>query len=769
MTQDVQTALTGAVVALPALVGALALVHPAVARRARTLGVAASAGSLLLIALLLADAAAGVRVAFDWAPQLFVRVAWRLDAATLALAGLIAGVGTLVLQFAGAYFGASEKGSRAIAWLALFEASMLGLVLADELLLLFAFWELTGLCSFFLINTDADERDDCFAGAQQAMVVTVGGALPMLLGFLYLALQTGTGSLSALVAMDLPGSVQSVAFALILPGILAKSAQIPFHFWLPGAMAAPTPISAYLHSATMVKAGLVLLLYLFPICGASVLWTAVLVPLGAATCIWGSYRALGEDDIKLLMAWSTVSQLGLMTITVGLGTDLAVRAAALYLFAHAVFKAGLFLSIGAIDRAAHSRRLSQLGGLGRRAPLLCFVVAVLAGSMAGLPPFAGFLSKELVLKKLMLADPLVHDVAVIGIVLGSIGTVAYTARFFFGCFAGAPRSDSAAAAHAPGWAFLFGPALLGALSLLGGLGAAYTDRWLVEPMSAALLGYPLDAPRLALWHGVNVPLVLSAVILTLGFLAHRFLGGRHLPPAPDWLQGPRLFDAFLAAAQAAGEACNRALAGAQPRVYFAAALGLGLAAALPLSRGLAPALVGSWDPRGGVVLVFLGAGLWLLVGLASRIGRVLALTAVGFSVALLYGFLHAPDLMLTQLLVEVLTTVFFVLALRFLGPPQPAAPSGRGLRGLRLGIAVAAGLATASVASALQALPHDGRLPDYYFRAGPAIAEGDNLVNLLLADFRGLDTLIETLVVLLAALGVVALLVGREIPRDGDR
>ena len=401
--------ITTAVVALPALVGGLLLGSARAANIARAIGVAASFGSMLLLVCLLIDGATGVAVAWQWAPELSMLVAWRLNAATLGLGIVVSGIGALVLAFAGAYFGASTKGRRAIATLCLFEASMLGLILADELLLLFTFWELTGLCSFFLIGTDADKRADTFAAAQKALLVTVGGALPMLLGFLYLIHETGTGSLSALAKLDLAPGVQTLALALILPGILTKSAQLPFHFWLPGAMAAPTPISAYLHSATMVKAGLILLLYLFPICGDSALWSGALVPLGAATCIWGSYQALRQDDVKLLMAWSTVSQLGLITITAGLGTDLAVRAALLCLLAHAVFKAGLFLAIGAIDQAAGTREISRLGGLASRAPLLCAIVAVLAGSMAGLPPFAGFLSKELVLKKLQPATEKVVD------------------------------------------------------------------------------------------------------------------------------------------------------------------------------------------------------------------------------------------------------------------------------------------------------------------------------------------------------------------------
>ncbi len=750
-------------VALPALAGALLLALPRGAGLARGLGVAASLGALLGFVALLWDGASGLAVAWEWAPALGVRVAWRLDFATLALAALVAAVGALVLHFAGAYFGGSDKGRRAIGVLCLFQASMLGLVLADDLLLLFTFWELTGLCSFFLIDTDADKRDDTFAAAQQALVVTVGGALPMLIGFVVLIHETGTGSLSALVTLDLPVPLQTLALALVLPGILTKSAQAPFHFWLPGAMAAPTPISAYLHSATMVKAGLILLLYLFPVLGDSALWSGTLVPLGAITCVWGSYRALGQDDVKLLMAWSTVSQLGLITITAGLGTDLAIRAALLHLLAHAVFKAGLFLGVGAIDHAAGTRDLSRLGGLARRTPLLCAAVAVLAGSMAGLPPFAGFLSKELVLDKLLLADTSVHDVAVLGIVLGSIGTVAYTSRFFFDTFLGRPRSDGAARAHRVGFGFLFAPALLGALSLAGGLGAGYVDRWLLEPMTAALLGVRLDVPQLALWHGINVPLILSGVILSLGFLLFWLSERRRFPGAPEAWTGPQLFERFLAGAQGAGGWCNRALAGASPRTYFALLLAFALAAALPLLGELSALAGASWDTAGAIVLGLLALALVLLVGLESKVGRILAFTAVGFAVATLYGFLNAPDLVLTQLLVEVLTTVFLLLAVRFVADREPRAGPSRAAQAVRLGFGAVAGLAVAALVVAVHQHPESALVRDYYIEAGPRLAEGQNLVNLVLADFRGLDTLVETLVVLLAGLGTIALLLGREI------
>lgn len=753
-----------AAVALPALVGAVLLALPRTAPLARALGVAGSVASLLGFVALFADGSAGVAVAWDWAPELFLRIAWRLDAATLALGALISGVGALVLHFAGAYFGPTGKGRRAIGLLAVFQSSMLGLVLADELLLLFTFWELTGLCSFFLIGTDSDKRDDTFAAAQQALVVTVAGALPMLIGFLVLIAETGTGSLSELAGRDLPLPLQTLALALILPGVITKSAQAPFHFWLPGAMAAPTPISAYLHSATMVKAGLVLLLYLFPLCGQSPLWSGLLIPLGATTCVWGAYRALGQDDVKLLMAWSTVSQLGLMAITAGLGTDLAVRAATLYLIGHAVFKAGLFLGVGAIDHAAGTRKLSELGGLGRRAPLLCAVVAVLAGSMAGLPPFAGFLSKELVLKKLLLADTSLHDIAVVGIVLGSIGTVAYTARFFFDVFAGRPRSEGAANPRPVGAGFIASPTILALLTLGMGLGARYTDRWLLEPVSAALLGYRLAVPELRLWHGVNTPLILSGLILSLGFLVYWLSERRRFPAGPAALSGPHLFERFLASAQVVGAFCNRLLAGASPSVYFAVLLFLGFAPALVLADRLAGGLASPWDPGGAIVLGLLAFGLALMVGLASKVGRVLALTAVGFAVAMLYGLLNAPDLVLTQLLVEVLTTVFFLLAVRFVADREPSPASSRLLQGMRLTFAMGMGVAVSALVVALHQTPAPTRIADYYLEAGPTVAKGLNLVNLVLSDFRGIDTLVETLVVLVAVLGSIGLLLGRELP-----
>jgi NADH:ubiquinone oxidoreductase subunit 5 (subunit L)/multisubunit Na+/H+ antiporter MnhA subunit len=723
--------------------------------RAGLIGATGSGLSLALIIWLLLERVQGVHVLWEWAPELNVVLAWRLNDGTLALAALVAFVGVLIMQFAGAYFGSSSKGQRAVAVLGLFEASMLGLILSDNLFVLFTFWELTGLCSFFLINTDADKRDDTFAAAQQALIVTVAGALPMLLGFIYLTM-IGSASLTELYALDLPVRAQTIAFLLVLPAVLTKSAQVPLHFWLPGAMAAPTPISAYLHSATMVKAGLILLIFLFPVFGGTPLWTALLVPLGGATCIWGSYRALGQDDIKLLMAWSTVSQLGLITLTLGLGTDLAIRAGILYLFAHALFKAGLFITVGGIDHAAHTRLLSSLGGLRKTTPALFWFALILCGSMAGLPPFAGFLSKELVLEKLMMVAPLVHDVAVVAIVLGSIGTVAYTARFFFGTFAGSPRSDGASNAHSPGFGFLLAPAVLAVLSLLAGLGARWIDGWFLEPVSWALVGAPIDAPQLALWHGITVPLLLTAGILTAGWFLYRQLAGRRLPAGPDAISGPVLFENFLDISRALGDRLSHAFAGASPSVYFGLVLAFGMMWSLPLYGGLGGFFASQWNIAGSLVLLVQILAIAGLILLRGRLARVLLLSVVGFTVALLYRLLHAPDVVFTQLLVEVLTAVFFALAIRFIATQESPAPIG--INSARLAVAIPVGLAGAALIFALDAQPPDARLADYYLDAAPNIAKGLNVVNVILADFRGLDTLVETVVVILAALGVGGLL-----------
>jgi len=752
-------------VAAPAMAGVAIMWRGWTSKQASALAVGATALSLVTAVGLLRLHSRGVATLRQWAPELHLEVSWRLEVATLALAILVAGVGLLVLQYAGSYFAGDQESVRTIALLAAFESAMLGLVLADNLLLLYVFWELTGLCSFFLISSGRSKGQAGLRAASQALLVTVAGGLSMLIGVVYLIAQTGTASLTALLGFDLEPAVATFALALILPAVLTKSAQVPTHFWLPGAMAAPTPVSAYLHSATMVKAGIILLLYLYPLLGQSLLWSYVLVPAGAVTCVWGSLRALGESDIKLLMAWSTVSQLGLITLTIGLGTDVAIRAAILHLFAHAVFKAGLFLTVGGIDHAAHTRSLFELGGLGRRMPLLAAVAAVLAGSMAGIPPLAGFLSKELILKKAMLAELWTHAVAIGAIVIGSIGTVAYSSRFFFEVFTGKPRSEGAAAAHPAPVGMLLAPTVLAGMTLLAGPSAGWVDRWFLEPLAFSLVGRALEVKPLSLWYGINAALVLSVVIVSVGYLIDRWLGLRFLKVRRvRWWHGAELFEALIERSQRAGVLIVRGLAGASPRLYLAFAVALGWLPGLLLAPSLATI---EWDtaaPVGTTVVLTLAVLLAFLVAVRTPLARVLILTAIGFAVAVLFRLANGPDLMLTQLLVEVLVTIFFALALAAL--PEKEIPSPRPVRSAshwgRFALSAAAGLGAAAWVAAMAGSRAESHVADFIRQEAPAIAKGTNLVNVVLADVRSLDTLMETLVVVLGALGVVGLVKGIE-------
>ena len=752
-------------VAAPALAGVVIAGCRMLPRQATLWAMGASALSLATAAGLLLQPARRASMLWSWAPELHLEVSWRLDIATLALAVLVAGIGLLVLQYSGSYFGTSRELGRTIALLAGFESAMLGLILADNLLLLYVFWELTGLCSFFLISSDRSKGELGLRAASQALLITAAGGLSMLIGMLYLIAQTGTSSLTALLQLDLEPQTQTVALALLLPAVLTKSAQVPTHFWLPGAMTAPTPVSAYLHSATMVKAGIILLLYFFPLLGSSPLWAWVLLPVGAATCVWGSLRALVQSDIKLLMAWSTVSQLGLITLTIGLGTDIAIRAAILHLFAHAVFKAGLFLTVGGVDHAAHTRSLLELGGLRLRTPLLALAAAVLAGSMAGIPPLAGFLSKELILKKAMLGELWVHALAVGAIVLGSVGTVAYSSRFFFEVFTGRARSKKADKAKRLYAGLLLAPLMLATITVLAGPAAPWLDRWFLEPVAFSIVGAPLEVKPLSLWYGVNAALLLSVAIVSVGYVIDRWLGLRFLgTPTTRWWHGAELFDSWMRQAQKLGDHVVEVLSGASPRVYMAIAAACGLLPGLALAPALAEVEWRSPQPAGAIAVAVLVTLLVFLLAARRPLPRVLILTAIGFAVAMLFRLAHGPDLMLTQLLVEVLVTFFFALAL--LALPASSRSSiharerpGRGLRGT---LAVAAGLAAASCMAALAAVEKGNHVANFIREVVPPIAQGDNLVNVVLTDVRAVDTLMETLVVVLGALGLVGLLKGRE-------
>ncbi|HUH07490.1 MAG TPA: proton-conducting transporter membrane subunit, partial [Egibacteraceae bacterium] len=428
--------------ALLALHAALALLAPAIARRlgrgvflvcglapAATVAWALTAASSVI-------AGAPLAQTLRWAPSLGLQATLRLDAFALVMVALVSGIGTLIFAYSARYFSPRPDLGRFTATLTAFAGAMLGLVLADNLLLLYVFWELTSITSYLLIGFE-DTKGSARAAALQALLITAAGGLAMLGGFVLLGQSAGTYSLAAIVASPPAGGLIGVAVALILLGAFTKSAQAPFHMWLPAAMEAPTPVSAYLHSATMVKAGVYLIARLGPAMAVSAaLWRPAVVIVGVATMLLGGYRALRQYDLKLLLAFGTISQLGLMVVLLGIGRPEATAAGVLLLLAHGAFKATLFMVTGVIDHQTGTRDVRRLSGLGRRTPVLFAVAAVAAASMAGLPPLLGFVAKESVYEALLHGGGgVINVVALAGVALGSVLTFAYSVRFLHGAFA----------------------------------------------------------------------------------------------------------------------------------------------------------------------------------------------------------------------------------------------------------------------------------------------------------------------------------------------
>ncbi|HVM21001.1 MAG TPA: proton-conducting transporter membrane subunit, partial [Egibacteraceae bacterium] len=464
-----------------------------------------------------------VDASLAWVPAIDLVVDFRVDAFSLVMIGLVSGIGALIFGYAFFYFDQPRHDLGRFAGLLLaFAGAMLGLVTADNLLAVFVFWELTSITSFLLIgfqHTKGSSR----AAALQALLITSGGGLALLAGIVLVAEAAGTYSLAAIAAAPPTGGVVTAGVVCIVVGLLTKSAQVPFHGWLPGAMAAPTPVSAYLHSATMVKAGVYLAARLGPGFAATVpVWRPLVVTVGVATMLVGGYRALRQHDLKLLLAFGTVSQLGFMMVLFAAGTEASVFAGVALLIAHAAFKAALFMTVGVVDHATGTRDLRRLDGLGRRMPAVATVAALAAASMAGLPPLGGFIAKEEALTALAPGGGLDGGLALLwlaGVVAGSALTIAYSWRFWHGAFGAKPAAASrepTTEAHVPVLGFWLPAAVLAAIGLLVGI-VPRVETAAVESATVALV--PGAHPEhLALWHGFTAAVALTVVAFTVGGL-----------------------------------------------------------------------------------------------------------------------------------------------------------------------------------------------------------------------------------------------------------
>lgn len=767
---------------------------PAVLLAGRRLGartgwvaLVAPLASAALLGVLASDAAAGAArvVSIPWIPTLGLDLTFLLDGLSLFFGLVVSGMGALIVFYASSYLDDHyEHHGRFYAYLLLFMTAMLGTVLAGNLLLLFVFWELTGIASFLLIgflHGKAESRD----GARMALLVTGATGLAMLAGIVITGLQTGTYDLVSLLSGEAtPASraAMTVAFLLVALGAMGKSAQFPFHFWLPNAMAAPTPVSAYLHSATMVKLGVFLVARIFPVFRADDLWTPLLVTVGFGTMICAALLALLSHDLKAILAYSTVTTLGMLTGFYGLSPQAGAQGDLLHIASHVFFKGALFMCAGIIDHAAGTRDVRALGGLRRHMPMLAIIVAICAASMAGIPGTLGFVSKEYFLKSVVGFLHSGHWLAAYALILATLALalkVAFSLRLFGHVFGGKEKPGTMAHFHAPSPLLLAPPALLALASLVFGL----RPQWLgdlLAPLFVSGLHNP-DILKLkplpdhwALEVGLGAGILCAGALLYLGIT--RKAWARLSIPAE--MRVDNLFDSAVHALPVGAKKLTAALRADSPFDYLSIVMAfvVGLTGAYIASRPdlwLALPSISDFDPLRTFVVGLIGVAAFLVLAMRSWTAQLIAMSIVGFLVTFYFVLFKAPDLAMTQILVEAATLVLVLLLLsRF---PQTAEAGEHDPRGgkvrLVVRIVLSTGMGLLATLITVQALKpkHPDFAGAYYLNNTVELAHGTNAVNTLLVDFRGFDTLFEISVLVIATLGAVGLLMRHRRSRDEYR
>ncbi|QGU08355.1 Na(+)/H(+) antiporter subunit A [Corynebacterium occultum] len=711
-----------------------------------------------------------------WMPSANLDLNLRLDSLAGLFSLIILGVGALVLIYCWGYFDSNPRrlsyfGAQMVA----FAGAMFGLVISDNILLMYVFWEITSVLSFLLVGYYG-ERASSRRSAGQALMVTTLGGLAMLVGIILLGRQTGIWNFSDIPQYtDLAVTPYFMAtIVLILAGALSKSAIAPAHFWLPGAMAAPTPVSAYLHSAAMVKAGIYLVARLAPDFNVVNAWHLVVIPLGLFTMIMSGWMALRQKDLKLILAYGTVSQLGFIMSVISIGSREAMLAGLALTFGHSLFKATLFMIVGAIDHTAGTRDIRQLSGLGRKQPLVMVLAVIAAASMAGIPPLLGFVAKETALDAVLNESLLVgmpRNLMIVGMVLGSILTMAYSLYFVYEAFAtkkeghisGGGTSPAVAKMHPIGFELWVAPMVLTFLTVGLGLFPGALS-WLIELHLDAVL--PLapgeEATYLALWHGFNLPLLLSLVIIALGallFWQRKFI-------AKFTFEQPALGDADSAYDWVLDQLRKISLRLTASTQRGSLTINLGVIFIVLLSLPLISLILGErndvrmvlWDTPyqaiAAVVIVIMSVA---ATQAQNRLSGVIMVGVTGYTMAMIFAFHGAPDLALTQTLVETIVMVVFMLVLRKLPTETEWKGTPKGNR-FRAWLSIAVGFSVTLVAlfaiNARSEEPISKFMPDLAYD----ISHGANAVNVLLVDIRAFDTFGEISVLVIAATGVASLI-----------
>lgn len=708
---------------------------------------------------------------YAWIPPLGIDLSMRMDTLSWLMTLVVTGVGALVMIYCRWYFrGKKDNLGQFAAVLLAFAGAMYGLVLTDDLVVLVMFWEVTSVLSYLLIGY-YNRRAPSRRAALQALLVTSLGGLVMLIGVVLLVVDAGTSSISAMLADPPTGPVVDAALVMILVGALSKSAIFPFHFWLPGAMAAPTPVSAYLHAAAMVKAGIYLIARFAPVFAIAAPWRPIVVALGVFTMLLGGFQALRETDLKRVLAFGTVSQLGMLTVVLGYGTRDAALAGLALLLSHALFKSALFLVVGVIDRQLSTRDLTELSGVGRQAPVMATFSMIAVASMIGIPPTIGFVAKEGLLTALLLeaeGGAVWGIVAVAGIALGSALTAAYGIRFVWGAFS-TKREPSGDLMPDTEWpdppiGFLVAPIVLAGLTIIAGFATPWLDKVFSPyadeaPLATAGVTPAEHSAHLALWHGLVPALWLSLATIVVGVLVFWFTRG--------WRPATRMLP-FTAA-----DAYNGALRGVAR--LSVATTSLTQRGSLPVYVGTifvvfvaaeATSLIASteWQAQLDayqtpmqllVAPIMIAAGL-IAIRARKRYTGVVLVSVTGLGMVLLFATSGAPDLALTQILVETVTLVAFALVLRRipsrLGEHNASVwPVARAVLGAAVGVTMALIAIVATGARVEE--PISDAFPDLAYELG----HGKNVVNVALVDLRGWDTMGELSVLILAATGVASL------------
>lgn len=703
-----------------------------------------------------------VREGHPWVEHLGISFSFRLDGLGLLFAVLVTGIGALVMVYSGAYMEERLQNGRFYAFLLAFMASMLGVVLADDAITLYVFWELTSLTSFILIGYEHD-RVSARRAALQALVVTTGSGLAMLAGLVMVGVLAGGFGFAQWESQGeaLRGDAwYGPAVLLILIGALGKSAQFPLHFWLPNAMEAPTPVSAYLHSSTMVKAGVYLAGRLAPVLGGTLIWSAILGVAGAATWLIAGWWAVRVTELKRLLAYATASTLGLLMMLIGMGTEEAIGAAMVVIVAHAAYKGALFMLAGAITHATGQRDIRRLGGWARRLPALAALALLALAGMAGLPPLANFVAKEAMFTAVWQQPwvwPVLTGLALLGAALGvaAAGRVAWRAFL-------RPIRRAPPVVGQVGWQELTGPVVLVVASTVLGLWPQWLDG-LLSAAAGAVRGQPVEL-HLATWHGFSAAVVLDTLAIASGVgivvalvpMVRRTVAVERLA---RWNPEGGYELTLAGVNRLAAWQTHLLQSGKLPRYLriVLSSVAVLVFATIALRGGLAWGR--AMEDFGVVELTLCAlvlAAAAFVVRSDSRLAAITSLGVVGAGVALVFALGGAPDLAMTQLVVEALTVILFVLVFYHL--PRFGLEVGRAQRLRDFGVAVAAGAAVALVVLSASAAPMGREVAGEYLRRSFSEAHGRNVVNTILVDFRALDTLGEITVLAAAAAGVFALL-----------